>query len=135
MIAIYIYIIYIYIHLYNQKKSKNSFFYLTLQFWSVFCVKSRELHGLNLSRSQQQGHSATYNTLFRVYLSRMQRICLVLEQSQLCGRLLLFVQQIQDFAKLCDYKYKRRQVICCMVSGHPFQGTTYVHCIMVRSLL
>ena len=28
---------------------------------------------LNLSRSQQQGHSATYNTLFK-YLSRMQRI-------------------------------------------------------------
>ena len=29
--------------------------------------------GLNLSRSQQQGHSATYNTPF-LYLSRMQRI-------------------------------------------------------------
>ena len=45
---------YIYIYIYiSRKKSKNK--------------------GLNLSGSQQLGHSATYNTLFQ-YLSRMQRI-------------------------------------------------------------
>ena len=43
-----------------------------LRFLERINYKSREQR-LNLSRSQQQGHSATYNTLF-LYLSRMQRI-------------------------------------------------------------
>jgi len=56
----------------SSKKKKrdnkvNFFFFLEIKKKIIFfCVKSQELHGLNLSRSQQQGHSATYNTLFRV---------------------------------------------------------------------
>ena len=54
-----------------------------------FWCKEKQLqikeHGLNLSESQQQGHSNTYNTPFS-YLSRMQRIY-PLKQS--CCRLCL----------------------------------------------
>ena len=55
------------------RKKRRKDYIVFLSFFSNY--KSREQR-LNLSRSQQQGHSATYNTPF-LYLSRMQRIYLL----------------------------------------------------------